>query len=47
MRLFEKTGRKLRYCRLDEVEAAFFFEQLASAVSYLQSMGICHRDLKP
>jgi serine/threonine-protein kinase Chk1 len=32
---------------IDEEIAHFFFHQLTSAVSYLHTNGICHRDLKP
>jgi serine/threonine-protein kinase CHEK1 len=32
---------------IDEEIAHFFFHQLISAMSYLHSVGICHRDLKP
>jgi serine/threonine-protein kinase Chk1 len=32
---------------IDEEISHFFYHQLISAMSYLHSVGICHRDLKP
>jgi serine/threonine protein kinase len=33
--------------KIDESEARGFFKQIVSAVEYLHSLGITHRDLKP
>lgn len=37
----------VRYDRVDDVNAARFFDQIMQGVFHLHQLGICHRDLKP
>ena len=42
--LFDKISSQ---GRLSEVQARFYFRQLAEGLDHCHSQGVCHRDLKP
>ena len=38
--------KKKKFMRLDEVEAKKIFKQIVSAIDYMHSMNVVHRDVK-